>query len=105
MRSRRRSRQLQAGGATFRMGCAEKTMRKMRKQPIGPLNAWNWSSEPGERRYQWTDHRKRTARMFDLRESHGWGKRTAGVLTEAVVKKSRIERIAKLVGTVWYWLD
>lgn len=75
----------------------------MHKQPVGPDDPWAFSLEAGDRVYRYTDYAKKQAIMFDLLESRGWGKRTAGELTPAVVKKNGKSRIATCKDGIWYW--
>lgn len=80
-------------------------MRKMRKQPVGPLNAWNFSLEAGDRCWQ-RDHSEDTVVMVDLRESTGRNKSAAGDLTTHTVKKNGKPRRAVLADDgIWYWLE
>ena len=75
----------------------------MRKQPVGPLDAWNFSLQPGDRVWQ-RDHSEDTVSMFDLRESTGRNKAAAGDLTPHQVKKNRRPRRAFLADDgKWYW--
>lgn len=80
-------------------------MRKMRKQPAGPLDYWDNDAEAGERRYQWVDFGQQLAVMHDLEESRGGDKASSGVLTNRVVRKDHNERVAKRVDGIWYWVD
>lgn len=80
-------------------------MRKMRKQPVGPLSPWDFGAEPGERVYE---RRGESAVMYDLRESTGWYKRSAGELTphKVMQKGGDLPRLAVMDDDgVWYWED
>lgn len=79
---------------------------RLRKQPVGPYDPWNFSLEDGDRVYQWIDHKKGTAIMLDLYESSGWHKKTAGELSSRVVKKNgKPRRAMRLRDDLWYWID
>ena len=78
-------------------------MRKLRKQPVGALNPWDFSVEPGERVYE---RRSDGVVMYDLRESTGWGKRMSAELTPHLVKKNGATRFAVMADNgEWYWAD
>jgi hypothetical protein len=80
-------------------------MRKIRKQPVGPLNAWNYSLLPGDRCWQ-RDHSEDYVLMVDLRESTGRDKAAAGDLTPHTVKRNGKPRRAVLADDgIWYWLE
>jgi elongation factor P hydroxylase len=66
------------------------------------LDSWNDNLEVGDRVYVWVEYKK-TATMYDLVESRGWGKAAAGELTPVCVKKDGKARIAVLDNGVWYW--
>jgi hypothetical protein len=72
--------------------------KKMRKQISGVLNQWDFSVEPGQRVID-----IRTKEVFDLRESTGFGKRDAGVLTPYKVKPPHESAIPVDLDGVWYW--
>ena len=69
----------------------------MRKQPVGGLNPWDESLEPGDRVLGVDD------KMYDLRESNGWGKRALGELTPFLASPHKKGRRAILIGSEWYW--
>lgn len=78
-------------------------MRKLRKQPVGPRNDWNFELEAGERVFE---RRGESAVMYDLQESTGWNKRTAGELTPRLVKKNGCPRLAVMGDDgIWFWED
>lgn len=78
-------------------------IRKMIKQPVGPLHDWDFGAEAGDRVYA---QRGDFAVMYDLRESRGRHKRACGELTPCEVKKNGALRQA-VIGDdgVWYWKD
>ena len=80
-------------------------MKKIRKQPVGPFNAWNFSLEHGDRVWR-RDATENTIVMVDLRESSGRNKAAAGDLTPHVVKKSGKPRLAvQGEDGMWYWTE
>ncbi len=81
-------------------------MRKLRKQPIGERNDWDFSLEAGDRVFE-RNGDSEFAVMYDLRESTGWHKRTSlGELTPHTVKKNGVPRLAVMAANgVWYWAD
>jgi hypothetical protein len=81
------------------------TMKKIRKQPVGPLNPWNFSLQPGDRVWK-MDHTEGTVTMHDLRDSTGRDKAATGELTPHVVKKNGNPRLAAIGDDgFWYWVD
>ena len=78
-------------------------MRKMRKQPVGARNDWNFDLEDGDRVYTWIT--SDSAVMDDLFLSTGKDKRAAGELTPRRVSKDGRARIAVVKDGVWYWND
>ncbi len=79
-------------------------MRKMRKQPVGVRNDWNFALEDGDRVYTWIKFDK-TAVMYDLVLSNGKNKRAAGELTPRRVSRDGRARIVSVKDGVWYWDD
>lgn len=77
-------------------------MRKMRKQPVGPRNDWNFDLEAGDRVYIWTTVGEK-AMMDDLVLSTGKDKRAVGELTPRRVSRNGWPRIAVVKDGVWYW--
>lgn len=79
-------------------------MRKLRKQPTGPLNPWDFGAEPSDRVYEPRPD-KDCAFIYDLRESRGRNKAAAGELTPQLVVKDGKPRQAVLDDDgLWYWL-
>lgn len=75
----------------------------LRKQPIGMLNAWDFSLEPGDRVYSVAGNGR--FRIFDLRESRSWHRSAAGELMPVLVKKKGKPRLARRIGEKWYWVN
>ena len=78
-------------------------MRKMRKQPVGAFNQYDFGLNAGDRVY--SDLGDGTYLMSDLRESNGADKAASGVLSYSDVKKNGVDRLAVKVGELFYWQD
>lgn len=81
------------------------SVRKLRKQPKGQINNWNFDAENGERYFEPRPELE-GAYIYDLTESRGMNKRDAGELTPRLVRKHGKPRVALLADDgLWYWND
>ena len=82
-------------------------LRRLRKQPVGARNDWDFTAEPGDRVYQRARGGADYVYMYDLRESRGRDKAAMGELTPHLVKgRNGLGRHAVLCDDGhWYWND
>jgi len=69
--------------------------RKMRKQVASVMNPWNFDHVVGERVFD-----NFSGKVYDLRASTGWGKRSAGDLTPILANPQKKGAKAVKIGNI-----